>query len=92
MDGGIWVLIAQVPGHFILVSLITLVEEERAVFFCYRILILLFLFVRVFSSYGCLRNAALFYCGTPGASINISILVLLFRDLPMVVTENQCAL
>ena len=34
--------------------------------FCYRLLvILLFLFEGVYSSYRCLGKAALFYCGTP---------------------------
>ena len=54
----------------------TSVGEERVVFFCYILLvILLFLFRGVTSTSGCLGKAASFYCGTPLA-FNISILLI----------------
>ena len=47
---------------------ITSVGEERAIFFCYRLLVIMwFLFGGVSSSSWCLGWAALFYCGTPCA-------------------------
>ena len=48
--------------------LITSVEEERAVFFCYRLLvILLFLFDREFPNHLCARERLHYFCGTSWA-------------------------
>ena len=47
---------------------ITSVGEERAIFFCYRLLVIMWLlYGGVSSSSRCLGWAALFYCGTPWA-------------------------